>query len=126
MPGRSSLITSSCGSSLPRGSRGWRGIIGGSVRRILKKMRLRSSLNSVQEDEASHRLARRSIPSIREHEMKRREALAFCGATTFSALAAASATSDHPSDQDHIAGPLGSMHLYLCAFHIAKKDPKLV
>src|SRR5262245_28338386 len=58
--------------------------------------------------------------------MNRREALAFCGATTVSALAAASAGADHPSDQDHLAGPLGSMHLYLCAFHIAKKDPRLV
>lgn len=58
--------------------------------------------------------------------MDRREALvAFAG--TAAALAAATpAHADHKTREAKTQSPLDQMHLYLCAFHLAKKDPKLV
>lgn len=56
----------------------------------------------------------------------RRKALAAL-ATSVAALGVEmSANADHHSGQVKADGPLDQMHLYLCAFHLAKQDPKLV
>lgn len=58
--------------------------------------------------------------------MDRRNALAALGATTVGLAGRTAAAADHGAEPAPGAGPLSQMHLYLCAFHIAKKDPKLV
>jgi hypothetical protein len=58
--------------------------------------------------------------------MDRREALTALGVGTAGLAAGAPARADHGAAQPPGAGPLGQMHLYLCAYHIAKKDPKLI
>ena len=58
--------------------------------------------------------------------MNRRDALAAIGVSAFGVAEARSALPDHAADQDRGGGPLSRIHLYLCAFHIAKKDPTLV
>jgi hypothetical protein len=55
--------------------------------------------------------------------MNRREALL---AMSAAGLAAGSASADHGKDAGAAAGPAQRMHLYLCAFHIAKKNPSFV
>jgi hypothetical protein len=58
--------------------------------------------------------------------MKRRDVLAALGAAGWACAAVEGETeaqADHPA-QD--MGPAGRFHLYLCAFHIAKKDPSFV
>ena len=59
--------------------------------------------------------------------MDRREALVTTfGAVTGGLLSSPDAQADHPSAIKNGANPCSQLHLYLCAFHIAKKDPKLV
>ena len=58
--------------------------------------------------------------------MDRRKALAALGLTAAGFTTESSAQGDHETGQKMDAGPLSQMHLYLCAFHIAKKDPKLL
>ncbi len=58
--------------------------------------------------------------------MNRRKVLTAFGASAVGLLVGSSAHADHAAEESPTAGPLGQMHLYLCAFHLAKKDPKLV
>jgi len=58
--------------------------------------------------------------------MDRREALTAFGVTAVGLASGTSAQADHGADAAQGASPLSQMHLYLCAFHIAKKDPKLL
>jgi hypothetical protein len=56
--------------------------------------------------------------------MHRRDALAALGLTAGGL--AVPARADHEAAGKPPAGPLDNFHLYLCAFHLAKKDPSLV
>lgn len=58
--------------------------------------------------------------------MNRRDALTAFGAGVVGLAAGKSALADHDTQQAKSESPLAQMHLYLCAFHLAKKDPKLV
>lgn len=58
--------------------------------------------------------------------MDRREVLTALGAGALGIAAGTPARADHEATQPAGDGPLGQMHLYLCAFHLAKKDPRLV
>lgn len=58
--------------------------------------------------------------------MDRREALTTLGAGTLGLAAGTPARADHKATPPAGDGPLGQMHLYLCAYHIAKRDPKFV
>jgi len=55
--------------------------------------------------------------------MDRREALTALAAGAAGLTVAAPAQADHGAAPASVVGPLGQMHLYLCAFHIVKKDP---
>lgn len=58
--------------------------------------------------------------------MNRRDALGALGlAGTFSVAAAPEGAAQHP-DGKRDMGPMGQAHLYLCAFHVAKNDPRFV
>lgn len=58
--------------------------------------------------------------------MNRREALVVGGAAGAALLGDNLTRADHDKKQQGTSNPLSEMHLYLCAFHLAKKDPKLV
>lgn len=58
--------------------------------------------------------------------MDRREALTAIGITAIGLAGANSAQADHAAAPMQNVGPLSQMHLYLCAYHIAKKNPALV
>lgn len=58
--------------------------------------------------------------------MDRREMLTASGGIAAGLVTGASSQADHKVEQEQGASPLSRMHLYLCAFHLAKKDPKLV
>ncbi|MBX9628849.1 MAG: OBAP family protein [Gemmataceae bacterium] len=58
--------------------------------------------------------------------MDRRESLAVLGAAAIGLSPVTPTRADHGTAQPKGDGPLGQMHLYVCAFHLAKKDPKLV
>lgn len=59
-------------------------------------------------------------------DIDRREALTAFGAGIAMLGAATPAHADHNARQAKSENPLDQIHLYLCAFHLAKKDPKLV
>lgn len=58
--------------------------------------------------------------------MDRRESLAALGAAALGLGTVTPSRADHKSAQPAGDGPLRQMHLYLCAYHVAKKDPRLV
>ncbi len=58
--------------------------------------------------------------------MDRREALMAAGTLGAALVGGSAARADHERKQEKTSTPLGEMHLYLCAFHLAKKDDKLV
>jgi len=58
--------------------------------------------------------------------MDRRKALGALGISTAGLATGTAAPADHPALAAQGASPLGGFHLFLCAFHIAKKDPQLV
>jgi hypothetical protein len=59
--------------------------------------------------------------------MNRRELLGALGAASAGVLAGASPSrADHPAAEHKAGGPMSHFHAYLCAFHTAKKDGKLV
>jgi hypothetical protein len=57
--------------------------------------------------------------------MHRRDVLQFLGVSAAS-LATATAHADHPETRTEGATPLAGFHAYLCAYHIAKKDPAFI
>ena len=58
--------------------------------------------------------------------MNRRDALYAVGSVGVGRFLEAPAHANHEKKEQQRTDPLSQMHLYLCAFHIAKKDPKLV
>jgi len=58
--------------------------------------------------------------------MNRREAMQLMGATTLGSALAGRAAADHPVADAAAPNPLGKFHAYLCAYHLAKRDPKFV
>src|SRR5229473_6286226 len=58
--------------------------------------------------------------------MDRREVLTTFGVTAVGLAAGLAARADHGPAKMQGDSPLREMHLYLCAFHIAKKDQKLL
>jgi hypothetical protein len=57
--------------------------------------------------------------------MNRREAMHLFGAAALGSAAAGTARADH-AKKDAGGSPLDNFHGYLCAYHVAKKDPSLV
>jgi hypothetical protein len=59
--------------------------------------------------------------------MNRRDAIQFFGAAALGTALPAAAAADHGKAGPPAAGsPVDNLHGYLCAYHIAKKDPKFV
>ena len=56
--------------------------------------------------------------------MKRRDVLGLIGAGTAASVLSESARAQHPEQKGADASPVAGLHLYLCAFHVAKADPK--
>lgn len=56
--------------------------------------------------------------------MHRRQVLTTFGAGALGLVAADATSAGHGPEQMPADGPLAQMHLYLCAFHIAKRDPQ--
>jgi hypothetical protein len=58
--------------------------------------------------------------------MHRREALHLFGAAALGSAATGTAAADHGQAAEAGASPMMGFHAYLCAYHLAKKDPKFV
>src|SRR6516162_6228766 len=58
--------------------------------------------------------------------MNRRKAMQMMGAATLGSALSGRATADHPAADAAATNPLGKFHAYLCAYHLAKRDPKFV
>jgi hypothetical protein len=58
-------------------------------------------------------------------ELKRRDLLGLIGGAALGASGAAVADEGHPRPDHDEVDPAKAFHLYLCAFHIAKKDPSI-
>jgi hypothetical protein len=58
--------------------------------------------------------------------MNRREAMHLFGAAALGTTLPAAAAADHGKRNETAGSPVDKLHAYLCAYHIAKKDPKFV
>jgi uncharacterized protein DUF1264 len=58
--------------------------------------------------------------------MNRREAIHLFGAAALGSAVTGTAVADHDKAADAGSSPMGKSHAYLCAYHLAKKDPKFV
>jgi hypothetical protein len=58
--------------------------------------------------------------------MNRREAIHYLGAAALGSAVPAAATADHGKSAESAGNPVENFHAYLCAYHLAKKDPKFV
>jgi hypothetical protein len=59
--------------------------------------------------------------------MNRRDALGALGASAaLGAVGLEANAEQHPGGATKVASPADNLHLYLCAFHLAKKDPSIV
>jgi Protein of unknown function (DUF1264) len=62
---------------------------------------------------------------VKEQIMNRREAIHYLGAAALGTAVPATAVADHGNAPGG-GTPVDKFHAYLCAYHIAKKDPKFV
>jgi hypothetical protein len=58
--------------------------------------------------------------------MNRREAIHLFGAAALGSAVTGTAHADHEKAATSSANPMSNFHAYLCAYHIAKKDPSFV